>query len=318
MSNYKKIPVKKINKELSEPYLENVEEFLFSFFNKPQTEKKEEIRKLLNSNPEWPLPYQLSMQREHILDWYDFDKDKTLLDVGAGCGALTGMFSSKVKNVVCLEPTTIRAKVISKRWADKKNIEIINGIIESLDKKRKFDYINLTGVLEYVGKYSKDFLISNFEKSPEIFLNNIKSHLKPDGILFIAIENPLGVRYISGAVEDHYGELYEGVEYYPQYNGIRTFSLQRITSLLESTGYKIQDIYLPFPDYKLPKIVLNLEYLTNLNANSLSSLFLNNEFSKNPLYSMFSEIPFAYQLNQEEIIHKFANSFLLIAQNTQR
>src|SRR3989344_6122946 len=119
-------------------YFDQSEQIIYDFFNLPQSQKWDEIITVLNSNPPWTVLYHLTPQRQHLLDWYEFGKDKALLDSGAGCGSLTGLFCEKLKGVVCLELTEIRAKIIAKRWADKKNLNIYCGSIEELHTKEKF------------------------------------------------------------------------------------------------------------------------------------------------------------------------------------
>ncbi len=294
-------------------YAEGFENFLLDFFDEPQSQKQTKIAELLNNNAlPWPLRYQLSEQRQHLLDWFPFESDKTLLDVGSGCGSLIGLFSDRLNQVTALELSHTRARVISQRWADKKNIRIISDTIENYSGTEKFDYVNVTGVLEYVGKYADEFSQSNFETLPELFMRNIAKITKKDGLIFLAIENPLGVRYLSGASEDHYGDLFIGVENYLTYNGIRAFSLNSLEQLLEENQFSVQDVYLPFPDYKLPSVVMSQEYLDTLNSNSLSSFIQNVEHSELPLHNFFSEVGFSSHLVNEKIMSKFSNSFLII------
>jgi 2-polyprenyl-3-methyl-5-hydroxy-6-metoxy-1,4-benzoquinol methylase len=101
-------------------YSDSSEEFLLSFFDKPQSQKQKEICNILNNNPPWPILYHLHPQREFILSWYPFKKDASLLEVGAGCGSITGMLCDKVNEVIANELTKERAEVIKKRWQDKK------------------------------------------------------------------------------------------------------------------------------------------------------------------------------------------------------
>jgi 2-polyprenyl-3-methyl-5-hydroxy-6-metoxy-1,4-benzoquinol methylase len=101
-------------------YSDSSEEFLLSFFDKPQSQKQKEIWNILNNNPPWPILYHLHPQREFILSWYPFKKDASLLEVGAGCGSITGMLCDKVNEVIANELIKERAEVIKKRWQDKK------------------------------------------------------------------------------------------------------------------------------------------------------------------------------------------------------
>lgn len=315
-SPWQPLPIKKLRSvEVNATYEDDSEKFLSEFFNKPQSQKQSEILRLLETTNSWPIQYQLSEQRQHLLDWFTFDKSKSLIDIGAGCGALTGLFADRVKHVTCLELTLSRAEVISRRWADKNNVEIWNASFDDAIGKDKFDYVNVTGVLEYAGMFTNNpGDHTNFNNAAAEMLAKLNSLLSKDGQLLLAIENAIGLRYLSGAVEDHYGKLFTGVEGYLDYNGIQTFSLYKLKQLLLQTGFSKIEVYFPFPDYKLPTLILSENYLeTNQNV-SLSSLFLNKEHANVPLYQLFSEVGLASQLLNEKILSHFAPSFLIIAQ----
>jgi len=138
------------NKQL---YIDQSENFLLDFFNKPQSQKQDEIYEVLSKNPPWPILYHLAPQREFLLDWYQFKKNSSILEIGAGCGALTGLFTNKLKKVYSNELTTIRADIIRRRFSDKKNLTVYAGNLVDLNLKLKVDYLSVIGVLEYSGKY---------------------------------------------------------------------------------------------------------------------------------------------------------------------
>src|SRR4051794_32331694 len=77
------------------------EEDLLSLFSAPEAEKKRQI--LLTKNPEWRLKYHIDYARENLLNWYDFKKTSRLLEVGAGPGALTGVFVRSCSQVDALD-----------------------------------------------------------------------------------------------------------------------------------------------------------------------------------------------------------------------
>jgi len=73
--------------------------------------------------------------------------------------------------------------------------------------------------LEYSGKYGKG-------DNPYLdMIKESKSFLKKDGILIIAIENRFGLKYWRGAPEDHTNILFDSLEGYPNYQGIRTLTI---------------------------------------------------------------------------------------------
>ena len=57
----------------------------------------------------------------------------------------------------------------------------------------------LIGVLEYAGVFS-----DGYEPALKM-LKKARSMLNPNGRLFIAIENQLGLKYFAGVPEDHIG-----------------------------------------------------------------------------------------------------------------
>lgn len=297
-------------KKIKYNYQDSAENFLLKFFDKPQSQKQMEIDKLLNNNPPWPVIYHLHPQREFILDWFPFKKNASLLEIGAGCGAVTDVFIKKLKTVVANELTKERAKIIKKRFADKKNLKVYDGNINENSFNKKFDYVTLIGVLEYQGRYT--LTKKSHPYSPYIqFLKNLKKFLKKSSTLIIAIENKIGVKYIAGGLEDHYGKLFYSLENYPNDKGIRTFSKEEIKEILNLAGYKKIDFYYPYPDYKLPFFIF---------SDDKENLFI--PFSRytpivdlsNLRQYLFNEVIFSSVLKKEGVLKKFANSFLIFAQ----
>ena len=54
------------------------------------------LQAILMENEDWPILYHLSDVRENVLEWYGFDPQASLLEIGAGCGAVTGLFCRRV------------------------------------------------------------------------------------------------------------------------------------------------------------------------------------------------------------------------------
>lgn len=315
-TDYKKIDkkMKKLgNSKTKRLYQDSAETFLLNLFkDKSESQLWQEISKLLNQNPGWDLYYNLHPQRRHILDWYKFEKNASLLDVGAGTGAVTGLFLEKLKKVTALELSSQRANILKLRFKNHKNLNVISSSIYDYNPKDQFDYLNVTGVLEYAATFKNDGKI-NFAKAHYTFLKKCHQFLKKRGRLLLAIENPLGTRYFSGAVEDHCGELFEGVENYPQHDSIRTYTKNELTKALIDTGFDNVEFYLLYPDYKLPIMVINEKYLMKHSQFSLAS-FIANFDKAHPLYNIFSEVLFSYQIKKEGLLANFANSFLVVAQ----
>ena len=209
------------------------------------------------NNFSWPVYYHLTHVRQNILNWYPFKKGANVLEIGCGFGGITSLLCDKCDHVTAVELSKRRATGALLRCRERENLEIIVGNLNDIEFSEKYDYITLIGVLEYQGRFT------NSADPYCDFLKKIKGLLKPDGKLLVAIENQFGVKYWCGAMEDHTGVPYDGMNVYrfTQDGGIRTFSHSALKSLLERSGFLNTCFYYPMPDYKLPTVVYSEKYL---------------------------------------------------------
>ena len=113
----------------------------------------------------WPVFYHLTNIRKNLLNWYPFEEQASLLEVGCGCGALTALFCDKCRKVTAVELSKRRATATRLRCREKDNLEVVVGDLNDIEFEEKFDYITLIGVLEYQGAFTdsshpyKDFLL---------------------------------------------------------------------------------------------------------------------------------------------------------------
>ncbi|MCI8402364.1 MAG: methyltransferase domain-containing protein [Lachnospiraceae bacterium] len=257
---------------------------------------------ILMENRDWPILYHLSDVRENVLEWYDFDPQANLLEIGAGCGAVTGLFCRRVKRVVCNDLSKRRSTINATRHKDCGNLEIYVGNFEDLALEEKFDYVTLIGVFEYSGYY-----ISQGEPYGTM-LQRVKRFLKPGGKLILAIENKFGLKYWAGAAEDHTGRFFDGVQNYAGVKGVRTFSKPEITRLLREAGFDRNEFYYPMPDYKLPTAVYSDAFLPR--RGMLSDVTVSYDRDR---YVMFDEAAAYEALTEDGQFPYFANSFLIIS-----
>ena len=219
-----------------------------------------EFDKIFENDIRWPIFYHLTDIRKNIINWYPMKKNCSVLEIGAGMGAITSVLCQKAKKVTCVELSKQRATAIANRNKNQENLEIIVGNLNDVKFDEKFDYITLIGVLEYAPLYTNS-------KNPFVdFLSYIKQFLKPDGIILIAIENKLGMKYFAGAPEDHTNIKYDGIMGYSNKESVQTFGKKEMQELLKSVGLKNTKFYYPLPDYKLPNIVFSDEYLPDENT----------------------------------------------------
>lgn len=261
-----------------------------------------EPESILAGNEDWAVLYHLSDIRHNLLEWYDFDPDGTLLEIGSGCGALTGLFCGKVRSVKGIELSKKRSQINAQRNKNYSNFEIMVGNFQDIELKEKFDYVTLIGVLEYAPSYIEG------EHPFSDMLRKVRGYLKPEGKLLLAIENKLGMKYWAGAMEDHTGELFDGLENYRHADGVRTFSRKELEQLLKENGFIETQFYYPVPDYKMPVTVYSDEYLPA--AGDIRNVTAAYDRER---YELFDEETVYDEICQEGQFPLFSNSFLVIA-----
>lgn len=264
---------------------------------------KENIEKSLIEGNSWPHLYHLSNIRENILEWYDFDPKGSLLEIGSGCGALSGLFCSKVDHVVAIELSKRRSMINATRNEQYNNLTIMLGNFEDIKIEEKFDYVTLIGVFEYSICYI------NSDDPFMDMLNKAKSFLKPGGKLIIAIENKYGMKYFTGASEDHSGRMFDGLENYVGVERVRTFSHGTLEKMLKQAGFEKNDFYYPMPDYKLPNEIYSDKHMPGFG--SIRNACISYDRDR---YELIDERLMADSVCEDGMFGEFANSFLVISQ----
>lgn len=262
-----------------------------------------EPEEILKDNDDWAILYHLSEIRHNLLEWYDFNPEGTLLEIGSGCGAITGLFCSKVKQVTGIELSKKRSSINAERNKKYDNFEIVVGNFQDIEIEEKFDYVTLIGVLEYASSYI------NSEQPFADMLKKVRKYLKPNGKLILAIENKMGLKYWAGAMEDHTGELFDGLENYRGVNSVRTFSRKELEKLLKENGFSGTEFYYPVPDYKMPMTVYSDNYLPEMGDLRNITAVCDRE-----RYELFDEELVYDEICEEKEFPLFANSFLVIAE----
>ena len=265
-------------------------------------QKTDDLYKILMEHDEWPFLYHLSPIRENLLEWYEFDPEGTVLEIGSGCGAISGLLCQKTKRVVGIDLSKKRSLINVTKNQQYDNLEIMVGNFEDIELDEKFNYVTLIGVLEYSIYYISD------ENPFETMLEKAKSYLKPNGKLIIAIENKYGLKYWAGATEDHTGEFFDGIQNYDGVERVRTFSRGKIDRMLKEAGFRENVFYYPMPDYKMPNEIYSDDYLPK--AGALRNISTSYDRER---YQLFNEEKAFDALCEDGLFQEFANSFLIIS-----
>ena len=155
---------------------------------------------------DWPSLYHLSGTRANIMRPFQSILKGDILEIGAGCGAITRYLGECGANVLALEGSPQRAAIARSRTRDLENVTVLAEKFEDFECGLQFDVITLIGVLEYAN------LFTSGENPHLAMLQQASALLKPNGTLVIAIENQLGLKYFAGAPEDHHSTQMYGIE----------------------------------------------------------------------------------------------------------
>lgn len=250
---------------------------------------------------EFPMIYHLSQVRENILAWYPFGEHCRILEIGAGCGAITGLLCRKAERVVAVELSKRRAQINFERNKSYENLEIMVGNLNEMEFHESFDYVVLNGVLEYAMSFTRG------EQPYHSFLKKMGDFLAPGGRLLVAIENRLGLKYFAGAPEDHTDLYFLGIDRYRDNHTVRTFSKTELLQLLEESGFPFCHVYYPYPDYKFPTEIFTDETLISGGYGKSYPVYTENYLQ------LFQEETCARSLMKEGVMDTFVNSFLVDA-----
>ena len=262
----------------------------------------EEFDRVIRERKSWPILYHLSKSRENIIRSVSVGENEQILEIGAGCGAVTGELANKAP-VTCIDLSKKRSLINAYRNRDKENIEILVGNFADIEKELpQYDVITLIGVLEYAALYIQS------DNADAEFLRLIRKHLKKNGRIYIAIENRFGLKYWAGCQEDHLGGFFRGIEGYEKGQGVHTYGRSELEKLICDSGYKDCFFYYPYPDYKFPSVIYSDEYLPHK-----GELMNNNmNFDRDKVF-LFEESKVYDSIIDEKEYPFFANSFLVEA-----
>lgn len=244
--------------------------------------------------------YHLSKEREFITEVMEISKDDAVLEIGAGCGAITGALADKAGVVHCIELSKKRSYINAYRNQQKENVRIFCGNYENIVLSQTYDVITLIGVFEYAASYI------HAQHPYHSFLADVRERLNPGGRVYLAIENRLGLKYFAGCQEDHAGVVFEGIEGYPNYSKVKTFSYYELTLMFKDCGFEDFEFFYPYPDYKFPTEIYSDKYLPN--PGKIMDKGSNYASSR---YEYFNEQKFLKNLIMEEEFKIFSNSFLI-------
>ena len=291
-------------------YRDGAEEHLLNVF-KNTTDLTACSESLQKEARDWPTQYHLGQERSHILKALGIEGNLKVLELGCGCGALSRYLGETCRAVDCVEGSLTRAKICRERCRDLNNVRVYHSKISEAMWEPAYDIVTLIGVLEYAPMYFSGLPQQACSK----LLEAAGSALNADGVLLTAIENRIGLKYWTGAPDDHTNTLFDGLHGYPAKKSAVTFSKKELQSLLSHAALEHIHFYHCFPDYKFASTVFS-----SLGDDEL--MYLHNWIDvpfKQPQgkreYNMHEGLVLR-TLSKAGLLRQLANSLLIVASKT--
>lgn len=265
-------------------------------------------QELVRAIVDWPTEYHLSNVRHNLLRPFGIGSRHKVLELGCGCGAMTRYLAECGAEVVAVEGSAMRARIAAARCRDLPNVRVYCNNLIDFTSSEKFDFVLLIGVLEYAPKF-----IGGNDPVGRC-LSHARGFLKEDGALLLAIENQLGLKYFNGCAEDHCGIPFYGVCDLYGRNDPATFGRRELALRLSRAGFVHQEFFFPFPDYKLPNLVISSAALDSPTFRLEEVLFrsVGKNRGERGLHSFFEPLVWPAIL-RNELFADLTHSFLVLA-----
>lgn len=257
---------------------------------------------------DWSSHYHLSPTRANLLRGFDIAAGTRVLEVGAGCGAITRYLGETGCELTALEGSAARAAITASRCRDLANVRVVQDLFGQFSEPGAFDVVTLIGVLEYAP--------ATFPGPDPVAacLRAALECLAPGGALVIAIENRLGLKYFNGCAEDHTGRPFDSLnDLYPDV-AAHTWGARELAAHLARNGFARSEAWWPFPDYKLPRLLVHPRALDEpgLGLEYLVGQFPARDYGGGTL-RVFDETLAWESVCRNGLLPDMANSFLLVA-----
>jgi len=220
-----------------------------------------------------------SEKRAAALELLQLKGTDSVVDLGCMWGALSIPLARQASYVLGVDQTFESLKVTEARANEEKldNIEFLCGNLrEIILPKEAFDVAVVNGVLEWIPEIEpivvNEFVHKNKKRDAEgnpgkmqyDFLRNIYSGLKPNGRIFLAIENRYDYKMFFGQKDPHTGTYLTTIA--PRWlaniisilfkrRGYRPwiYSFKEIEGLLYKAGFNNVKLHACWPDYRYPE-----------------------------------------------------------------
>lgn len=263
---------------------------------------------LARSIVDWPSEYHLRRERHCLVRPLGIKPGDKVLELGCGCGAITRFLGELGAEVTAVEGGIQRGRIAAERCRDLPNVQVVVDDLLTFETTERFQWILLVGVLEYASVFSDE------KDAAAHYLRSAARFLDDDGKLVVAIENKLGLKYFNGLAEDHFGTPFVGIQGLYGEKTPRTFGRRELILQMKGAGLEHLDFYYPFPDYKLPQVVISEQALTDelFNPADLLAMCTPRDYARDSL-RFFDDALVNKEVAENGLLADLSNSFLVVA-----
>ncbi len=267
--------------------------------NVPQTEWTKELEESRSYN----RIYHLSDIRENLVGFLPVSRADRVLELGCGCGALTGSLARRAGSVTALDTDPRYCELCLLRHKEQENL-----IVENADPM-----VFLEKTKE---RYTMILLVDELKRTEE--QNQAKELLKAchekltdGGQVVIAVPNRYGLRYFAGSAYPQTESYFTGIDGRFGEEPHTCFSRKELRNLLAETGYQDPYFYYPYPDHHFPLSVFSDDRQPG--SGELMTNQLNFDWER---FSLFDENRAFEGIREEGSFPYFSNSYLVMAKGS--
>ena len=155
-------------------------------------EKSKSMEDVSLSNPYYKdMIVYLSDFKDNMINWYDMEKNTSLLLIGSNFGNLLNVLNNKVRKIDIIEPSLKKAEYVASKFKGLERANLHVGKIEEIKFKSKFDYIVINNSLEFSYSYT------NNDKRANYMLEYARENLKESGKVIIITNNKFAMKYLE-------------------------------------------------------------------------------------------------------------------------
>jgi hypothetical protein len=216
------------------------------------------------------------------LELLEINGTEECIDYGCMWGALTIGLAKRCKYVLGVDQTLESLRFLSVRTKEDglENVDLLCADLKNIRKfDKKFNVAIVNGVLEwipeegkielkaYFGKRSQKSYSSNPRSKQVAFLKRVYENLSTGGKIYLSIENRFDLKVFMGAKDPHANILFTSFLPRNLANAVSIrklgrpyvnwlYSFKGIKRILTEAGFATVELYMCFPDYRFPEIII--------------------------------------------------------------